>query len=31
MGPVKRMYILGIWIDGSCGVNTTSVETLDEL
>ena len=24
-------YILGIWTDGPCGVNTTSVETLDGL
>ena len=31
MGPGKGMYILGIWIDGPCGVNTTSVETLDGL
>ena len=23
--------ILGIWTNGPCGVNTTSVETLDEL
>ena len=23
--------ILGIWIDGPCVVNTTSVETLDKL
>ena len=29
--PVKGMYILGIWIDGPCGVNTTYVETLDRL
>ena len=28
--PVKGC-ILGIWTDGPCGVNTTSVETLDEL
>ena len=25
------MYILGIWTDGPCGVNTTFVETLDGL
>ena len=30
MVPVKGC-ILGIWIDGSCGVNTTSVEALDGL
>ena len=29
--PVKGIYILGIWIVGPCGVNTTSVETLDGL
>ena len=28
---VKGMYILGIWTDGPCGVNTTSVKTLDRL
>ena len=28
--PVKRC-ILGIWTDEPCVVNTTSVETLDEL
>ena len=28
--PVKGC-ILGVWTDGSCGVNTTSVETLDGL
>ena len=28
--PIKG-YILGIWIDGPCGVNTTFVETLDGL
>ena len=28
--PIKRC-ILEIWIDGLCMVNTTSVETLDEL
>ena len=31
MSPGKGMYILGIWTDGSCGVNTTSVETLNGL
>ena len=31
MGPSKGMYILGIWTDGPCGVNTTFVETLDWL
>ena len=31
MGPGKGMYILGIRIDGPCGVNTTSIETLDWL
>ena len=31
MGPGKGMYILGIWTDGPCGVNSTSVETLDGL
>ena len=28
--PVKGC-ILGIWTDGPCGVNTTSVETLDRI
>ena len=28
--PIKGC-ILGIWIDGPCGVNTTFVETLDGL
>ena len=28
---VKGMYILGIWTDEPCGVNTTSVKTLDGL
>ena len=28
--PIKG-YILGIWTDGPCVVNTTSVETLDRL
>ena len=28
--PVKGC-ILGIWTNGPCGVNTTSVETLDGL
>ena len=31
MGPSIGMYILGIWTDEPCGVNTTSVETLDGL
>ena len=28
---VKGIYILGIWTYELCGVNTTSVESLDEL
>ena len=31
MSPVKGMYMLRIWTNGPCGVNTTYVETLDGL
>ena len=30
-GSCDIVCILGIWTDGPCGVNTTYVETLDEL